>query len=138
MRIVLLSALTLALAACSDTSAPGDMSTSVDMAVNMDLSHVAVGDAGGASLVVNNTLDWCTVTVTVGSGTPTTFTSASMTFNAAAGTTVTIKADPLATFMPVKWTGVTTMSGDTATYVMTSAASQSVTACCAESNGTGC
>ncbi len=90
------------------------------------------------TLTVNNTLSWGTVTVTVGSGAPVTFTDATKTFMAASGTTVTLKADPLATFKPVKWTGVTTMSGDMATYMVTSAAAQSVTACCALMDGTGC
>jgi hypothetical protein len=126
----------LTIASCDDDSGSGTM---MDLsAISHDLAMSANGDMSMTpTLTVNNTFSWCTVTVTVGSGTPATFTAASMSFKAAAGTVVTLKADPLATFMPVKWTGVTS-STDTATYTMTSAATQMVTACCAESNGMGC
>ena len=90
------------------------------------------------TLTVDNTLSWCSVTVTVGNASPVTFTNASHAFQAAAGTTVNLTATPLPSFLPVKWTGTTTMNGSSATYVMTSAASQTVTACCPESNGSGC
>lgn len=92
---------------------------------------------GGPMLTVNNTLSWCTVTVTI-NGMPTSFGGASMGFPAAAGTTVMLQADPKPTFKPVVWTGVTTMNGDMATYTMTAAAQQTVTACCPLSDGTGC
>jgi hypothetical protein len=49
-----------------------------------------------------------------------------------------LNAVPNPSFLPVKWTGVTTMNGANATYVMTSAAMQSLTACCPLSNGSGC
>jgi hypothetical protein len=90
------------------------------------------------NLTVNNTLAWCDVTVTVGSAAPVTFGTASKSFPAAASTTVTLHATPHPTFLPVVWTGVTTMNGADATYVMTATATQSVTACCPLSDGSGC
>ncbi len=105
-------------------------------------------DAGGSTpdvalgaqpvLTVDNTLSWCTVVVTVGTSAPVTFSGASMTFDVTAGTTVNLSATPNPSFMPVQWTGTTTESGATATYVVGTAASQSVTACCALSDGSGC
>jgi hypothetical protein len=137
MRLIFATLCLVTIASCDDDSGNNTM---MDMSAIMhDLSMSASGDmVMTPSLTVDNTLSWCTVTVTIGSGTPATFTSSTMSFKAAAGTVVNLKADPLATFMPVKWTGVTTMSGDMATYTMTSAATQTVTACCAEMNGTGC
>jgi hypothetical protein len=112
---------------------------SVDLAGPVDMAKKMGSDGGMLeTLTVNNTLAWCTVTVTIGNGTPTTFTDATRNFMVAAGATVNLQADPLPNFIAVKWTGVTTMSGDKATYVMTSAATQMVTACCAHTNGTGC
>jgi hypothetical protein len=101
----------------------GDMASPADMAKQ---------DASGPqlyTLTVNNTSFWCDVTVTI-NGTPTEFTDLSKMFMAAASTTVMLKAVPNGSFKPVKWTGVTTMSGNTATYVMTTAANQSIIACC--------
>ena len=90
-------------------------------------------------LTVINTQDWCTVTVSVGGATPVMFSGASMAFPAASGTTITLSATPNPMFYPVIWTGTTTMSGANATYLMTSAASQSLTACCpTTSSGGGC
>lgn len=122
---------------CGDTTSTPDMPAAVqDMATTP-----SKGDGGGggqASLTVNNTLSWCTVIVTI-NGTPTTFTDATKSFTAAAGTTVSLQADPLPGFFAVKWTGVATMTGNKATYVMSGAASQSVTACCPTSAaGAGC
>jgi hypothetical protein len=95
--------------------------------------------AGGTpTLTVNNTSSWCNLTVTI-NGMATTFGNiSSLGFPAAAGTTVMLQADPKPSFLTVKWTGVTTMNGDRATYDMTNAASQTVTACCALGDGTGC
>lgn len=106
----------------------------------VDMAKMKMGSDGGMldTLTVNNTLSWCTVTVTIGSGTPTSFTDAARNFMAAAGTTINLQADPVPGFIAVKWTGVTTMSGDKATYVMTAAPTQMVTACCPHTNGTGC
>jgi len=134
-----------------DMSARTDM-TMNDLAVPPDLSSdFAMADltpfpddgpqpdmAKQPQLTVNNTIAWCTVTVTI-SGTPTTFGTTFQNFNVPAGTTVTLHAVPKPTFFPVIWSGVTTMSGADATYIMTSAATQSVTACCPlDSSGTGC
>ncbi len=120
-------------------TAPMDLAVHVaDLAVAKSADMVQVGDGGTEPLlVVNNTSFWCTVTVTIG-GVPTVFSSSGMSFMVPEGTTVQLQADPNMTFMPVKWTGVTTMNGDMATYLMTASPTQSVTACCAESNGTGC
>jgi hypothetical protein len=93
---------------------------------------------GLPKLTVDNTLSWCDVTVTVGTSAPITFSNASDNFSAAASTTVALHATPHPTFLPVVWTGVTTMNGADATYVMTATPAQSVTACCPLSNGTGC
>jgi hypothetical protein len=128
---------------CNSSSSSPDGQTPVQDLANMmggtvDMTKKAADGGMLEVLTVNNTLKWCTVTVTIGNGTPTTFTDASRNFSAAAGTTINLQADPLPTFIAVKWTGVTTMSGDKATYVMTSMATQMVTACCAHSNGTGC
>jgi hypothetical protein len=114
--------------------------TMQDLAMAGGKMDMAKASDGGAleTLTVNNTLSWCKVGVTVGSGTPMTFTSASMSFMAGAGTTVNLQADPLPGFIAVKWTGVSTMNGNKATYVMTGAATQSVTACCPHTDGTGC
>ena len=91
------------------------------------------------TLTVNNTLAWCDVTVTI-NGHATEFKSqSSMSFKATATTTVMLMATPNPGFFAVKWTGVTTMSGSSATYVMTTAFTQSVTACCpTSSSGSGC
>jgi|SRR6516165_919271 hypothetical protein len=99
------------------------------------------GDMTGSSqptLTVKNTLGWCKVSVTVGTATPVVFDGASQAFNAASGTTVKLHADPHAGFIQVKWTGVTTMNAADATYTMTSAAAQMVTACCPFPDGSGC
>jgi hypothetical protein len=113
----------------------GNGTTKTDMATGSgDMSSLP-------TLTVNNTLSWCTVTVTVGTGSPVSFTDPTKTFIAPSGTLILLKAEPLATFKPVKWTGVTTTNadmGDLASYTMTSAAAQSLTACCALSTGTGC
>lgn len=110
------------------------------MAAMPDLSKAGNVDmqSAGPELTVNNTISWCTVSVTVPPAALVMFGSASMTFNAPAGTTITLHADAKPGFKDVKWTGVTTMNGKDATYVMTSAATQSVTACCALSDGSGC
>jgi hypothetical protein len=114
---------------------------------NPDLATASIPDlsksnndllAAGPQLTVNNTISWCTVTVTVPPAAAVMFGSSSMTFSAASGTTITLHAEPKPGFMPVKWTGTTTMTGADATYVMTNASSQTVTACCATSTGTGC
>jgi hypothetical protein len=107
---------------------------------NPDLSQNTADLAMAAtpSLTVNNTLAWCTVTVNTGSGTPTTFSSANHVFQVASGTTVMLHAVPNPTFKPVVWTGVTTMTGADATYVVTGAATQMVTACCPLADGSGC
>jgi hypothetical protein len=144
MRASLMMLLCAGVLGCGDTSGNTDM-----MAIQQDLSMPTGGskdmamkvDSGGGgleTLTVNNTLSWCTVIVTIGNGTPTTFTDASKMFMAAAGTTVNLQADPLPGFIAVKWTGVSTMNGDKATYVVTGSATQSVTACCPHTNGTGC
>lgn len=93
---------------------------------------------GLPKLTVNNTLSWCDVTVTVGTATAVMFANATHDFNGAASTSITLHATPHPTFLAVVWTGVTTMNGADATYVMTAAATQTVTACCPLSNGTGC
>jgi hypothetical protein len=93
---------------------------------------------GQPTLTVNNTLRWCTVTVTVGAAAPVMFATESKDFQAAAGTVVMLSATPNPGFTQVKWTGVTTMSGASATYLMTSGATQMITACCPFTNGTGC
>src|SRR5260370_41984907 len=129
----------LMLLLCAGALGCGDTTGTVDMQMVQDLSgnnggqiDVAKNDGGGGggleTLTVNNTLMWCTVTVTIGNGTPSMFTSASKTFMASAGTTVNLQADPLPGFFAVKWTGVTTMNGDKATYVLSNSATQSVTA----------
>ena len=87
---------------------------------------------------VNNTLAWCTVTVTVPGSQPVMFSSSSHVFDVASGTTVMLHAVPNPSFKPVKWTGVTTMNGADATYDLTAAAMQTVTACCPLSDGSGC
>lgn len=144
MRAYLIVLASAGLCGCGDVSANMDMTAGVsDLAMttsSADMAKGSDGGSGGPSLVVNNTFDWCSVTVTIGSGTPTTFSTASMTFSAPAGTTINLKADPVpnSNFKPVKWTGVTSSNGDTATYTMTGAASQTVTACCALADGTGC
>jgi hypothetical protein len=151
------------LAACGDDQStndmlPPDMSAHVDMTPPFDLSVIAdlssdfaVADlipfpddgphpdmAQQPLLTVNNTIAWCTVTVTIG-GVATSFGTDFQTFNVPSGTTVTLHAVPKPTFFPVIWTGVSTQSGSNATYIMTSAPSQSVTACCPEnSSGLGC
>ena len=116
------------------TSAPiADLASSgQDLAAAPDLAP------SGPTLTVNNTFGWCTVTVTVGSAAPVMFATASKAFSAASGTTVTLSATPNPTFKPVVWTGTTTMSGTSATYLMTGAATQTVTACCPTMAGTGC
>ncbi len=130
--------LALVFAACDSTSS--NNMQDLAMAAMPDLSKAANADlqSAGPELTVNNTLSWCTVTVTVPPSAGVMFGSSSMTFNAASGTTVTLHAEPKPSFLAVKWTGVTTMNGADATYVMTSGAMQSVTACCPLSNGTGC
>jgi hypothetical protein len=145
MRLAFVALLGLVAIGCGNSSETNDMMAAMDLAVHVpaDLSvkpadMVQIGDGGAQPLlVVNNTIAWCTVIVTI-NGVPTTFSSGSMSFMAPAGTTVGLQADPNPTFMPVKWTGVTTMNGDMATYLMTSTPTQSITACCAESNGSGC
>jgi hypothetical protein len=143
MRAYVLVLLSAGLCGCGDTSSGMDMAANIDMAQGataIDMAKGSDGGGGGPSLVVNNTLDWCQVTVTIGSGAPATFTSASMSFSAPAGTTINLNAIPVpgSNFKPVKWTGVTTMNGAMATYTMTGAASQSITACCALADGSGC
>jgi hypothetical protein len=107
-----------------------------------DLSTPAsIGDLAMAStpmLTVNNTLGWCTVTVTVGNDAPVMFSSATHTFTGMSGTMVQLHAVPNPGFIQVKWTGVTTMNGADATYTMTGAGTQSVTACCPFPDGSGC
>ena len=149
-------------AACGDDQMmkldmSSDLSAHIDMAMNdqsvpPDLSSdFAVADltpfpddgpqpdlAMLPTLTVNNPVAWCTVTVTIG-GTMTTFGTTVDTFSVAPGTTVTLHAVPKPTFFPVLWSGVTTSSGADATYLTTSAASQTVTACCPlNSSGLGC
>jgi hypothetical protein len=118
-----------------------------DMAAKMDFSMTTLPDLTSnnddlltePSLTVDNTLDWCTVTVMVGNATPVMFSGPSMAFSAPAGTTITLSATPNPNFYPVVWTGVTTMNGANATYLMTSATTQSLTACCpTSSTGAGC
>ncbi|HEY2743378.1 MAG TPA: hypothetical protein VGL86_02090 [Polyangia bacterium] len=146
MRIGLVALVCVGVFGCGNSSESSDMAAPIDLAAHVaDLAMtttppdlVQLGDGGGPTLVVFNTINWCTVTVTIGSGAPTTFTDAMKSFMAADGTTITLQADPIPTFKPVKWTGVTTMNGDMATYIMTGAAMQSLTACCAEPNGSGC
>jgi hypothetical protein len=133
MRLALCFTSLFALASC-DTTTTSSPSPDLSTAVVHDLS----GSGSTPTLTVNNTDGWCTVTVTVGSGTPMMFSTATDTVMAAAGTTITLSATPNPGFTTVKWTGVTTMSGPNATYVMTSAAAQSITACCPFTNGTGC
>lgn len=150
-----LSLLCAGLAGCGDSTTT-DGATTMDMAKAMaqpdltmnanqpDLAMMSTADLAGLDLTttpmltVNNTISWCTVIVTI-NGTPTTFGTSSMTFTAAANSTVMLQADPKPNFFPVKWTGVTSMNGDMATYTMTNAASQMVTACCPlDANGGGC
>lgn len=119
MRLAIIS-LFLFVASCSSSSSQSDAPGSLP------------------TLTVNNTLSWCDVTVTVGSAAAVTFANASHAFSAAAATSVTLHATPHPTFLAVVWTGATTMTGADATYTMTSAATQTVTACCPLSNGTGC
>ncbi len=110
------------------------------MMATADMTGELPPDMTGAAnpmLTVNNTLSWCNVTVTIG-GNPTTFGTGSMVFTPSANTTVMLKADPKPTFLQVKWTGVTTMNGDMATYDVTAAPSQMVTACCPLGDGSGC
>jgi hypothetical protein len=104
-----------------------DLATSVDLAA-----------AAQPMLTVDNTFSWCDVTVTVGNGAPMTFSNASQTYSAPAGTTISLSATPHPGFIQVKWTNTTTMNGSMATYVMTNAPNQTVTACCPFSDGTGC
>jgi hypothetical protein len=137
MRSICLSALLLI--ACDSTT--NNVVNDLAMAAMPDLSKAAGNmdmQSAGPELTVNNTISWCTVTVTVPPAAAVMFGSSSMTFNAASGTTIALHAEPKPSFLAVKWTGVTTMNGADATYVMTSAATQSVTACCPLSNGTGC
>jgi hypothetical protein len=132
MRLTLMA---LLIASCGDSTpnnSQPDLSALADLATsNGDMVMLP-------TLTVDNTLAWCTVTVTLPGQTAVTFSGASMSFMAASGATVMLHAVPNPTFMPVKWTGTTTMAGADATYVMTGAAAQSVTACCALSTGTGC
>jgi hypothetical protein len=141
MRASLLLLLCTSAFGCGDVTTTPDMPAAMQdlsMAVTMDMAKASEGGAL-ETLTVNNTLSWCTVIVTVGNGTPATFTSASMSFMAGAGTMVSLQADPRPGFFPVKWTGVSTMTGNKATYVMTGAATQAVTACCPTSAaGGGC
>jgi hypothetical protein len=150
MRLGLAALLCCGAISCSDSSNGGDMAE-MDLAAHVadlavpptpaDMVHLGGGGGDGGNeptLLVLNTIEWCTVIVTVGNGTPTTFMSGSDTFTAPAGTIISLQADPIAMFKPVKWTGVTTMNGDMATYVMTTDLMQSVTACCAEPDGSGC
>jgi hypothetical protein len=124
---------------CAGLLGCGDVTTLPDTGVVADMAMGQDSAPSLATLTVNNTVSWCTVTVTIGSGTPTMFTDASQMFMAASGTTINLQADPKPGFFAVKWSGVTTMSGDKATYVMTGAAGQSVTACCPTSAaGGGC
>jgi hypothetical protein len=134
MRASLMLLLCAGALGCGDTTSGGDMAV-----VMQDLAMKIDSATAQPTLTVNNTLSWCTVTVTIGSGSPTMFTDASRTFMAASGTTVNLQADPLPGFFAVKWTGTTTMNGDKATYVMSSSATQAVTACCPTSAaGSGC
>ncbi len=90
-------------------------------------------------LTVNNTLSWCSITVKVGSAATVTETGMTGSYPAAAGTTVVMTATPKGSFFPVQWTGTATVSDSTQTYTMTSAGSQTVTACCGEGSiGGGC
>jgi hypothetical protein len=156
MRVPILSLLVLAAGCGSSTSMPDMAAGASDMAMKMGAGDMAMqagsGDmamqAGSGDmamsgtlypLTVNNTYAWCDVIVTI-NGKATEFSmTGSMSFMAAAGTTVMLSATPNPTYFAVKWTGVTTMSGSMATYVMTTAANQSVTACCPTSAaGAGC
>lgn len=137
LNFCIASLLLFTVASCdtTSTSPTPDLST----AVLHDLATASPDSASQPTLTINNTSGWCTVTVTVGNGAPNMFSTATPDIvMAPAGTTVTLNATPHAGFTTVKWTGVTTMSGADATYVMTSGATQTVTACCPFTNGTGC
>jgi hypothetical protein len=131
MRITPVIALALSFAGCGGTNNQCQGAQCI-----ADMAQQQTGDMAmpsGPKLTVNNTLAWCDVTVTVGSAAPDEFTTSGKTYAAASGTTVAIHAVPIPPFGPVRWYNVTTMSGADATYVMTNAASQSVTACCPDS-----
>ena len=121
----------------NEPSTAMDLSAVQDMAVKGDLTSNNGDMVSLPTLTVNNTDGWCTVTVTVGSAQAVTFADPSKAFQAAAGTVITLSASPNAGFTTVKWTGTTSNMPST-TYDMTSAAMQSVTACCPFTNGTGC
>ena len=132
------SSVTATTGAGSTTSSKSSSGTAGSTTTTTTTTTTTSTGGGGPVLTVNNTSQWCTVKVTVGNGAPVTFTATTMDFNAASGTTVTLNAVPIPPFLAAKWTGVTTMNGPDATYVMTGAATQSVTACCPLPNGTGC
>lgn len=94
-------------------------------------------------LTIDNFDAWCDVTAKVGATTVATLTgttqSGAISPMQAAGTTIALTATPHGGFTTARWQGATTsdMSGN-ATYVMTSAAGQTLTVCCPFSNGTGC
>jgi hypothetical protein len=135
--------LSMTVAGAADLATPLDMpeSTTDDMSMKAMADLAALPDLRQVlyPLTVNNTLAWCDVTVTI-NGHATEFkTQSSMTFMAADTTTVMLSAVPNPGFFAVKWTGVTTMSGSSATYKMTTGNGQSVTACCpTTSGGSGC
>ena len=118
---------------------PADMAKGKSPSTDMAVQDMAKVTPTLYTLTVNNTLAWCDVIVTI-NGHATEFkTQGSMTFMAADTTTVMLSATPNPGFFAVKWTGVSTMSGSMATYVMTTGANQSVTACCpTDSMGGGC
>ena len=104
------------------------------------------GKSGTASLTVmiltiNNYLAWCDVTAKVNGTLVASFGTSSAQISEPVGTTVALTATPHPGFTTARWQGTTTATGDAngdATYVMGSAASQTITACCPFTNGTGC
>jgi hypothetical protein len=95
-------------------------------------------------LTIDNYRSWCDVTAKAGSTTVASFNGASAAISPqqASGTTISLTATPISTaFTTAKWQGTTTASGDAngdATYLMTTGASQTITACCPFSDGSGC
>jgi hypothetical protein len=94
-------------------------------------------------LTINNFDAWCDVTAKVGGVTVASLTgstqSAAISPDQAAGATVALTASPHGGFTTARWQGATTSdTSGNATYVMTSASGQAVTACCPFTNGTGC
>jgi len=129
--------------ATASASKTGTVTITATGGGKLGTASLTVTTAALFGLTINNYLAWCDVTAKVGATTVASLTgsttSATISPQQPAGTTVALTATPHTGFTTAHWQGTTT--NDTnghATYVMSTGSSQSLSACCPFADGSGC